>query len=100
MRCQAADLNGQTTLILAYDDLASINYFGEWRKAYWTTKYKTILEAISAAFADQKKVYRLGVEDQMQQKYEAQSPSSKRTVGRGLAPFIVFIRDVVLDVQL
>lgn len=56
IRCQAANLNGQTTLILAYDDLASINYFGEWRKAYWTTKYKTILEAISAAFADQKKV--------------------------------------------
>lgn len=58
IRCQAADLNDQTTLILAYDDLASINYFGEWRKAYWTTKYKTILEAISAAFADQKKVYK------------------------------------------
>ena len=56
IRCQAADLNGQTTLILVYDDLASINYFGEWRKAYWTTRYKTILEAISAAFADQKKV--------------------------------------------
>ena len=56
IRCQAANLNGQTTLIMAYDDLASINYFGEWRKAYWTTKYKTILEAISAAFADQKKV--------------------------------------------
>lgn len=56
IRCQAANLNGQTTLILAYDDLASINYFGEWRKAYWTTKYKTILEAISAAFADQKNV--------------------------------------------
>lgn len=58
IRCQAANLNGQTTLILAYDDLASINYFGEWRKAYWTTKYKTIQEAISAAFADQKKVYK------------------------------------------
>ncbi len=56
IRCQTADLNGQTTLILAYDDLTSINYFGEWRKAYWTTRYKTILEAISAAFADQKKV--------------------------------------------
>ena len=56
IRCQAANLNGQTALIMAYDDLASINYFGEWRKAYWTTKYKTILEAISAAFADQKKV--------------------------------------------
>ena len=30
-------------------------------------------------------------------KIGAQSPSSKRSVGRGLAPFIVFIRDVVLD---
>ena len=58
IRCQAANLNGQTTLILAYDDLASINYFGEWRKAYWTTKQKPIQEAISAAFADQKKVYK------------------------------------------
>lgn len=58
IRCQAANLNGQTTFILAYDDLVSINYFGEWRKAYWTIKYKTILEAISAAFADQKKVYK------------------------------------------
>ena len=62
IRCQAADLNGQTTLILAYDDLASINYFGEWRKAYWTTRYKTILEAISAAFADQKKVCKQAAE--------------------------------------
>lgn len=42
----------ETGLILAYDDLLSINYFGQWRKAYWTTKYATILDAISAAFAD------------------------------------------------
>lgn len=39
-------------LILAYDDLLSINYFGQWRKGYWTSKYDTILDAIAGAFAD------------------------------------------------
>ena len=38
--------------ILAYDDLCSINYFGQWRRAYWTEKYNTILDAIAGAFAD------------------------------------------------
>lgn len=46
--------NGEKTLILAYDDLLSINYMGQWRKAYWTGTYKSILDAIGAAFADQK----------------------------------------------
>lgn len=46
----------ETGVILAYDDLLSINYFGQWRKAYWTTKYNTILDAIAAAFADKKEV--------------------------------------------
>lgn len=41
--------------IMAYDDLLSINYFGQWRKAYWTEKYPTILEAIAAAFDDKEK---------------------------------------------
>lgn len=45
--------DGKTTgFILAYDDLLSINYFGQWRKGYWTQKYATILEAIEAAFSD------------------------------------------------
>lgn len=38
--------------ILAYDDLLSINYFGQWRKGYWTNEYATILDAIAAAFDD------------------------------------------------
>lgn len=38
--------------IFAYDDMLSINYFGQWRKAYWTEKYATILDAIEAAFKD------------------------------------------------
>ncbi|MBQ2923747.1 MAG: DUF4965 domain-containing protein [Tyzzerella sp.] len=42
----------QTGFIIAYDDLLSINYFGQWRKAYWTNTYATILDAIGAAFAD------------------------------------------------
>lgn len=40
------------SLIIAYDDLLSINYFGQWRKAYWTKYYTTILDAIGASFAD------------------------------------------------
>lgn len=46
----------ETGLVLAYDDLLSINYFGEWRKAYWTKIYPTIQDAIGAAFADQEEV--------------------------------------------
>ena len=42
----------QAGFIFAFDDLLSINYFGQWRKAYWTNTYATILDAISAAFAD------------------------------------------------
>lgn len=48
--------SSHTDLILAYDDILSINYFGEWRKAYWTHTYATILDAISAAFSDKKDV--------------------------------------------
>ncbi len=39
-------------LVVAYDDLLSINYFGQWRKAYWTTVYPDILAAIGASFAE------------------------------------------------
>lgn len=46
----------QAGLILAYDDLLSINYFGQWRKAYWTKEYATILDAIAASFADKEEV--------------------------------------------
>lgn len=46
----------QAGMILAYDDLLSINYFGQWRKAYWTLQYATILDAIAAAFADKNEV--------------------------------------------
>ena len=38
--------------ILAYDDLLSVNYFGQWQRAYWTGTYGTILDAIGAAFSD------------------------------------------------
>jgi len=55
----SADLSGDRNvaeMIIAYDDLLSINYFGQWRKAYWTKEYKTILQAITAAFEDKKEV--------------------------------------------
>lgn len=38
------------SLALAYDDLVSINYFGTFRKALWTEKVPTILDAIEDAF--------------------------------------------------
>ena len=44
------------SIILAYDDILSINYFGQWRKAYWVKEYKTIQKAIGAAFADKAEV--------------------------------------------
>lgn len=50
--CHLPAENTETGLIIAYDDLLSINYFGQWRKAYWTKTYKTLADAISAAFAD------------------------------------------------
>lgn len=48
--------------ILAYDDLLSINYFGQWRKAYWTGIYSTILDAISAAFTDKEETLKKATE--------------------------------------
>lgn len=48
--------NAHAGFIIAYDDLLSINYFGHWKKGYWTLTYETILNAISAAFSDKKSV--------------------------------------------
>ncbi len=42
--------------VIAYDDLLSIYYFGNWKKAYWTEHYPTILEAIAASFEDREVV--------------------------------------------
>ncbi len=46
----------QASIIIAYDDLVSIFYFGSWQKAYWTKEYDTILDAIEASFRDKKEV--------------------------------------------
>lgn len=43
-------------LIVAYDDTIAINYFGQWRKSYWTEAYGDIMTAIGAAFADKESV--------------------------------------------
>ena len=52
----SSPIGKETGLIIAYDDLLSINYFGEWRKAYWTKVYPTIQDAIGAAFKDREEV--------------------------------------------
>ena len=51
----------QAGIIMAYDDLVSINYFGQWRRAYWTNTYATILDAISAAFQDKEETLQKAV---------------------------------------
>jgi hypothetical protein len=43
---------GETFIALAYDDIASINYFGETRRAYWARNGKTILQALEEAVRD------------------------------------------------
>lgn len=39
-------------IVFAFDDINSIQYFGDTKKGYWTTKYKTILEAMQASIAE------------------------------------------------
>ncbi len=43
---------GAVTWAVAYDDLVSIHYFGEFRKGCWASRWATILDAIAAAFTD------------------------------------------------
>jgi len=51
----SVDANGATvSFVYAYDDVASVYYFGQTQKAYWTTTYSTILNAIDAAFTSYK----------------------------------------------
>jgi len=38
--------------VYAYDDVNSVYFFGQIQKAYWTTKYASILDAIDASFND------------------------------------------------
>lgn len=52
----APEAGGHTGLVLAWDDLVSINYFGEWKKAAWTGSYNTILDAVGAALSDREEV--------------------------------------------
>ncbi|MDR1025425.1 MAG: DUF4965 domain-containing protein, partial [Treponema sp.] len=43
---------GESFLAAAYDDVASINYFGEFRKGYWARNGKTILQALEEGIRD------------------------------------------------
>ena len=52
-------IHKEVHLAVAYDDLVSINYFGEWCRAYWTKTYGTIQTAIGAAIADREMILSL-----------------------------------------
>ncbi|MDR0730166.1 MAG: DUF4965 domain-containing protein [Treponema sp.] len=43
---------GESFVAAAYDDLASINYFGEFRRGYWARNGKTILQLIGEGIRD------------------------------------------------
>ena len=47
---------GKTGFVLTYDDVLSINYFGQWRRSYWTKAYQSIQDAIAAVFGDKNEV--------------------------------------------
>jgi hypothetical protein len=52
-RLEFPDLSGgEGVVAAAYDDLASINYFGEIRRAYWAREGKSFLALIEEAVAD------------------------------------------------
>lgn len=55
-RMPVPEEGGQCGLVLAVDDLVSVNYFGEWRKGAWTRCYGTILDAVEAALSDREAV--------------------------------------------
>ena len=50
------EAGGWTGLVLAVDDLAALNYFGEWKKGAWTGYYGTILDAVGAALCDREEM--------------------------------------------
>lgn len=45
-------------VMVGYDDIASILYFGEILKGYWTKRYESIVSALEEAFADHDAQYR------------------------------------------
>jgi hypothetical protein len=53
-RLEFSDLSGtkEGLVAAAYDDLASINYFGEMRRTYWAREGKSFLTLIEEAVAD------------------------------------------------
>ncbi len=55
-RLPVPENGGETGLVLAWDDLVSINYFGEWRKGVWTERYETIQDAMGAALGDREEM--------------------------------------------
>lgn len=65
-------MEGKADFVLAYDDILSINYFGQWRRAYWTKKYASIQDAIAAAFADKEEVLKKAqaFDEELQKKAE------------------------------
>ncbi len=55
--CVSADLCDDVLVLFAYDDVKSINYFGEYLPSYWNRNGKTIEQAISDALYSYEETY-------------------------------------------
>lgn len=55
--CFSLEESKKETVIFAYDDIYSINYFGDFIKAYWSNSGKTITEIIKEAYSEADKIY-------------------------------------------
>ena len=53
----SADLSDDVLVLFAYDDIKSINYFGEHIPSYWNRNGKTITEALSEALYTYEETY-------------------------------------------
>lgn len=52
-----ADKNGDGMLVIGYNDIASIQYFGDTLKGYWARNGKTMLQALGEAISEYRSVF-------------------------------------------
>ena len=72
------DEGEEATVIFAYDDVASIDYFGDHLSSYWNRDGKDILTAIGEAIADRDEVFRLSDEFSERLYIEAQAAGGEK----------------------
>lgn len=62
-------------IVFAFDDMNAIQYFGDTKKGYWTTKYDTIIDAIQASIEEHDEL------KQRCQKFDTELEQAAREIG-------------------